>query len=60
MPELQKYPRAPASGPVNHDIAGFMPGRLEFEQAYENDAEIVIKDLEFTADDPPQEIGMNT
>jgi hypothetical protein len=55
--KLQKFPRAPASAPVNHDIAGFMPGRKEFEHEYENEAEIVIKDMEFTDQDTPQEIG---
>lgn len=36
------------SGPTNHsELAGFMPGRLEFEHEYEQDAEHLIKDLEF-------------
>ena len=35
------------SAPTNHEIAGFMPGRLEFEHEVENDAELAVKDLEF-------------
>ncbi|KAI5452008.1 Transcriptional adapter ada2 [Naganishia albida] len=36
-----------ASAPTNHEVAGYMPGRLEFEHEVDNDAEIVIKDMEF-------------
>ncbi|CAD6888604.1 unnamed protein product [Tilletia controversa] len=36
------------SQPTHHsEIAGFMPGRLEFEYEYEPDAENLIKDMEF-------------
>ncbi|BEI83448.1 hypothetical protein CcaverHIS002_0400520 [Cutaneotrichosporon cavernicola] len=35
------------SAPTNHEVGGFMPGRLEFEYELENDAELAIKDLEF-------------
>lgn len=35
------------SAPTNHEVGGFMPGRLEFEYELENEAELVIKDLEF-------------
>lgn len=35
-----------------------MPGRKEFEQEYENDAEQVIKDMEFTDADTPQEVEL--
>lgn len=35
------------SAPTNHEVGGFMPGRLEFEYELENDAEMVIKDLDF-------------
>ncbi|SPC61504.1 related to ADA2 - general transcriptional adaptor or co-activator [Ustilago sp. UG-2017b] len=36
------------SAPTNHsELAGFMPGRLEFEHEYEQDAEHLIKDIEF-------------
>lgn len=36
-----------ASAPTCHDVAGFMPGRLEYETEYENDAETLVKDMEF-------------
>jgi transcriptional adapter 2-alpha len=35
------------SAPTNHEIAGFMPGRLEFEHEVENEAEMAVKDMEF-------------
>ena len=35
------------SAPTNHEVAGFMPGRLEFEHELENDAELAVKDMEF-------------
>ncbi|PWN52813.1 hypothetical protein IE53DRAFT_311390 [Violaceomyces palustris] len=36
------------SAPTNHsELAGFMPGRLEFEHEYEQEAEHLIKDMEF-------------
>ena len=40
-------PKPLASAPTCHEVAGFMPGRLEFETEYENDAETLIKDMEF-------------
>jgi transcriptional adapter 2-alpha len=36
-----------SSAPTNHEIAGFMPGRLEFEHEVDNDAEAVVKDFDF-------------
>ncbi|KAH8118937.1 hypothetical protein DFH11DRAFT_1561971 [Phellopilus nigrolimitatus] len=38
---------APTSAPGVHDIATFLPGRLEFEHELDNDAEDLVKDLEF-------------
>lgn len=35
------------SAPTNHEIQGFMSGRLDFETEIENDAEEHVKDLEF-------------
>lgn len=36
------------SGPTTHsELAGFMPGRLEFDHEYEQDAEQPVKDMEF-------------
>ena len=47
-----------SSQPTNHEIAGYMPGRLEFETEYENDAEQHIKDLTFNEDDSPEDIEL--
>ncbi|KAJ2453588.1 Transcriptional adapter ada2 [Coemansia sp. RSA 2336] len=44
-----------SSQPSNHEIAGYMPGRLEFETEWENDAEQVVKDMIITDDDTPEE-----
>ncbi|KAG5518836.1 hypothetical protein PMAC_002366 [Pneumocystis sp. 'macacae'] len=38
------------STPSCHEIQGYMPGRLEFETEYENDAELTIKDINFGDD----------
>lgn len=38
---------APTSAPGVHDVATFLPGRLEFEHELDNDAEDLVKDLEF-------------
>lgn len=38
---------APTSAPGFHEISTFLPGRLEFEHELDNDAEELIKDLEF-------------
>ncbi|KAK8861484.1 hypothetical protein IAR55_002305 [Kwoniella newhampshirensis] len=35
------------SAPTNHEVAGFMPGRLEFEHEVDNEAEMAVKDMEF-------------
>lgn len=49
-PPLPAIPSAPTTSiPANHEVAGFMPGRLEFEHEYDQDAENLIKDLEFQA-----------
>ena len=37
----------PTSAPGVHDIATFLPGRLEFEHELDNEAEDLVKDLEF-------------
>ena len=39
-----------ASVPACHDIQGYMPGRLEFETEFENDAELAVKDMHFEED----------
>ncbi|KDR75051.1 hypothetical protein GALMADRAFT_69919 [Galerina marginata CBS 339.88] len=38
---------APTSQPAVHEIATFLPGRLEFEHEVDNEAEDLVKDLEF-------------
>lgn len=38
---------APVSVPGIHEIATYLPGRLEFEHEIDNEAEDVVKDLEF-------------
>ncbi|CAK5279404.1 unnamed protein product [Mycena citricolor] len=38
---------APTSAPGVHEIATFLPGRLEFEHELDHDAEDLVKDLEF-------------
>ncbi|KAF8971113.1 hypothetical protein BDZ97DRAFT_1787766 [Flammula alnicola] len=38
---------APTSLPGVHEIATFLPGRLEFEHEVDNEAEDLVKDLEF-------------
>ncbi|KAI0798513.1 hypothetical protein BC629DRAFT_1592096 [Irpex lacteus] len=38
---------APTSAPGIHEVAGFLPGRLEFEHELDNEAEDLVKDLEF-------------
>ncbi|KAG0147877.1 hypothetical protein CROQUDRAFT_42225 [Cronartium quercuum f. sp. fusiforme G11] len=47
LPLVPPKPKPLASGPSNHEIAGFMPGRLDFETEWENEAENSIKDLSF-------------
>lgn len=51
--EMRKPHALPAStaplvsAPTNHEVGGFMPGRLEFEHELENEAELTVKDMEF-------------
>ncbi|EMC93496.1 hypothetical protein BAUCODRAFT_37183 [Baudoinia panamericana UAMH 10762] len=40
-----------SSVPSNHEVAGFMPGRLEFENEYFNEAEEAVQHMEFSADE---------
>ena len=37
----------PTSAPGVHEVATFLPGRLEFEHELDNEAEDLVKDLEF-------------
>lgn len=47
QPLILPPPKPMASAPTCHEIAGFMPGRLEYETEYENEAESLVKDMEF-------------
>ncbi|VDC07606.1 unnamed protein product [Peniophora sp. CBMAI 1063] len=48
MPTAPPAPKvAPTSAPGIHEIATYLPGRLEFEHEPDNDAEELIKDLMF-------------
>lgn len=55
-----KIGRPPASQPANHDIHGFMPARLEFEQEFDNEAETHVGAMEFNDSDSPEEIELKT
>ncbi|KAJ9052441.1 Transcriptional adapter ada2 [Entomophthora muscae] len=45
-----------ASQPSNHEVQGYMPGRLEFETEFDNEGENIVKDLAFREDDSTEEI----
>ncbi|KAH6576501.1 hypothetical protein BASA50_006786 [Batrachochytrium salamandrivorans] len=57
-PHLPASSRPLSSAPANHEIAGFMPGRREFELEFDNDAEQNVKDLEFTEEDTEDEVAL--
>lgn len=46
-------PLAMQSQPANHEITGYMPGRLEFETEFENEFESIVKDISFQDEDTP-------
>lgn len=51
--ELKNAPQAPpkqkpvSSAPSCHEVQGYMPGRLEFEQEYLNEAEEAVQHMQF-------------
>ncbi|KAK9464382.1 hypothetical protein V1512DRAFT_293384 [Lipomyces arxii] len=47
-----------ASSPSCHEVQGYMPGRLEFETEYENEAELAVKDMIFDPDDGEGEVEL--
>ncbi|CDR46013.1 CYFA0S21e00870g1_1 [Cyberlindnera fabianii] len=47
-----------ASTPLCHEIAGYMPGRLEFEHEFENEAEMTVREMVFDSDDTPADIEL--
>ncbi|OLY82500.1 Transcriptional adapter 2 [Smittium mucronatum] len=49
--ETNKPYKPISSQPTNHEVGGYMPGRLEFEIEYENDSEMTIKDLQFNPEE---------
>ncbi|KAJ2778616.1 Transcriptional adapter ada2 [Coemansia javaensis] len=51
-------PKVLSSQPSNHEIVGYMPGRLEFETEYENEAEQIVKDMVIADDDTPEELEL--
>ncbi|KAG0004515.1 Transcriptional adapter ada2 [Modicella reniformis] len=58
VPAPAKAQKPMTSQPANHEIAGYMPGRLEFETEYENEAEQVVKDMIFSEEDTPEEVDL--
>jgi transcriptional adapter 2-alpha len=51
-------PKVMPSHPSNHEVQGFMPGRLEFDYEPENEAENSVKDLVFNEEDLPQDVDL--
>ncbi|KAI9207154.1 uncharacterized protein BJ171DRAFT_292331 [Polychytrium aggregatum] len=47
---------AMSSQPANHEIAGYMPGRMEFDAEYDNEAEQIVKDMVFEDADLPEDM----
>ncbi|CAG8567492.1 2285_t:CDS:10 [Ambispora gerdemannii] len=63
MESIQQLPPIKAkthakSLPANHEIQGYMPKRKEFETEIDNDAEQLIKELEFDNDMPKGEVEL--
>ena len=56
MPAPKQKPNA--SVPSCHEVQGYMPGRLEFEAEYENEAEMTIKDMVFDPEDGETEVEL--
>lgn len=50
-PALQPKAKPTASVPSCHEIQGFMPGRLEFETEYANEAEEAVQHMQFDPGD---------
>ncbi|QPH19365.1 hypothetical protein C2857_004589 [Epichloe festucae Fl1] len=50
-PALQPKTKPTASVPSCHEIQGFMPGRLEFETEYANEAEEAVQHMQFDPGD---------
>lgn len=50
-PTLQPKTKPTASVPACHEIQGYMPGRLEFETEYQNEAEEAVQLMQFDPGD---------
>ena len=50
-PAATPKPKPTASVPSCHEIQGYMPGRLEFETEYANDAEEAVQNMQFDTGD---------
>ncbi|KAF4583197.1 transcriptional adaptor-like protein [Ophiocordyceps camponoti-floridani] len=50
-PALQAKTKPTASVPSCHEIQGYMPGRLEFETEYANEAEEAVQNMQFDPGD---------
>eukprot|EP00158_Paraphelidium_tribonemae_P002745 Partr_v1_DN25633_c0_g1_i1_m4793 putative Transcriptional len=46
------------SCPANHEIQGYMAGRLEFDVEHENEAEMMVKDMIFAPDETSTDIDL--
>ena len=46
-------PKPTSSVPSCHEVAGYMPGRLEFESEYFNEAEEAVQHMQFSPDEGP-------
>src|SRR6185295_13657650 len=50
-PTLQPKTKPTASVPACHEVQGYMPGRLEFETEYANEAEEAVQHMQFDPGD---------
>jgi transcriptional adapter 2-alpha len=57
-PALQPKTKPTASVPSCHEIQGYMPGRLEFETEYANEAEEAVQHMQFDPGDGLERLGM--
>uniref|UniRef100_A0A0G4FGK8 Transcriptional adapter 2-alpha/beta-like domain-containing protein n=1 Tax=Chromera velia CCMP2878 TaxID=1169474 RepID=A0A0G4FGK8_9ALVE len=47
--------KQPDAKPPSYSIVGYMERRCDFETEYDNDAEMIVADLEFRPEEPPEE-----
>ncbi|KAI8618103.1 hypothetical protein BC830DRAFT_1166434 [Chytriomyces sp. MP71] len=57
---LRKPERSCTSGPTNHEIQGYMPGRDEFDHEFDHEAENPVKDMIFEDNESPEEVSLKT